>query len=565
MARYPRVFVLAGWLVAVSTGSAGAELTATLERDPIRDNETVQLTVELSEQHDGPGPNLDALNVDFEVLGTSTNTQRLFVGGRQSATTQWVIELAPRRVGDLTIPSITIGTLSTQALTLKVLAFSRTGASDDGIYLETEVDTDRAYVQAQIRLTVRLVRSVEILDGSLTDPQVANATIRRLGRDLSYSVTRNGLPYRVIERRYAIFPHTSGTTVIPSIAFDGEIAEARGAGSGFSRLFTRGRRVKRSSEPLRVTVAAQPEAFLATPWLPAADVELLEKWSIEPPSFTVGEPITRTVTIKSSGLRGDQLPDLDPGDVAGVKVYPDQPATQTTSDAQWVYGVTERSSAYVPTRPGETTIPEVRVAWWDTGRDRPRSAVLPSRTVQVAPAPAGAAVDALRLAGGEAAALEVPASGSAESRGSPRLWQGVSAAMLIGWLLTAGAWWRSRRAETVPLATDRHRGSRKTARSELRRACHDNDPGRARAALVAWGRIEWPTTPPGGIIALADRLGDAGLRLEITALDRALYAPDSRSWKGVPLWRCASSGLRSRAPESKSKGPTLPGLYPTRA
>ena len=60
-------------------------------------------------------------------------------------------------------------------------------AGDSRIFLEAEITPDPAYVQAQMRFVVRLLRAVDVVDGTLTEPSATNAVLLRLGRDISYT------------------------------------------------------------------------------------------------------------------------------------------------------------------------------------------------------------------------------------------------------------------------------------------------------------------------------------------------------------------------------------------
>ena len=135
-------------LLALAVPGAQA-LEAALERNPIRANETVRLFVS-TEGRAGPDrPDLGPLARDFEVLGVSTNTQVRFENGRQSATTRWVVELAPRRTGTLTVPALALGGARSRPLTLEVLP-ARSGAPGAAeLFLESEIAPEDPYEALQ--------------------------------------------------------------------------------------------------------------------------------------------------------------------------------------------------------------------------------------------------------------------------------------------------------------------------------------------------------------------------------------------------------------------------------
>jgi hypothetical protein len=553
-----RTMVMALLLFAAADSHA-LELKSSLERNPVHAGESVRLVLELGRAAGGLTPDLSPLDSDFHVLHTSANTQVEFVQGRQSATTRWSIELTPKRQGTLTIPAISVGQFQSPELTLEVLA--PRPASDAGnreIFLEAEISPDPAYVQSQMRYVVRLLRSVDVVDGTLTEPGAANAVLHRLGRDISYTTNRDGQSYRVLERRYALFPQASGELLISPVAFEGEVVDQGQAGTGLSRLFARGKRVRLRTPVVRATALSPPTDYPGRTWLPAKNLQLTEEWSKDPDALRAGEPLTRTLRLQALGLSAEQLPEITVTVTDGVKEYGDQPITRTTTDTDWVHGVREQRIALVPGKEGTYTLPEIRIDWWDTERNVPRQATIPARILRVA-------------AGAQGGAAAIVASDTTAQTGQPALalwqrpllWQGVCALLALLWLITFVAWRRARgmapdagaKGANAPDAPQRPPTS-------LHRTCLAGDARDAREALLRWASISWPEHPPRSLPGLAQRLADAQLRAELAALDRALYAPDAGSWRGEPLWRRARTQLQKPAAAAPRRGDGLADMYP---
>ena len=556
------VLLAAGWCGAALAG----ELRATLERNPIRADESVRLIIETEGKRAAEKPDLRALDRDFERLGTTTSTQIQILNGEQSATTRWIVELGPRRSGMLEVPPLTLGALTTPALTLRVHeAPTSDGGAGEDIFIESDVFPEAPYVQSQITYALRLFRAVEILDASLEEPRAGEALVQRLGRDTGYTVTRGGREYRVIERRYAIFPQSSGELYIPPVRFDGEVADSGTGVSSFSRLFTPGRRVLLRTEEYRLQVRPRPPEFEGRTWLPARTLHVVEQWSEDPPELRVGEPLTRTILVRATGLRGDQLPEIEIGSPDGVRVYPDQPTIRSATDAELVYGSREQRFAVVPLRDGEVTLPEVRVRWWDSVKDSPAEALIPARTLVAGAAPVDAAglVTALSQPESSADTGNVPtaAGGGSAAEGG---WQWVSTALLVLWAATALAWWRARRGIRHAVREDPRAPRIARARRALRASCAGGRAEDARDALLEWAAAAWPEDTPRSLGETAHRLGPL-LAARLRELDRSLYAPGKEAWDGGPLWREAKTGLRG-APRSKRNAapPGLAPLYPER-
>ncbi len=558
MTRTIRLLV-AALLLFGAAGSHAEELKASVERNPIHAGESVRLVLELRRAAGGLKPDLSPLDRDFQILHTSANTQIEFVQGLQSAITRWTIELTPKREGALTIPSISVGQFQSLELALEVLPPRQSNeAGNRDIFLEAEVSPDPAYVQAQMRYVVRLLRSVDVVDGTLTEPSATNAVLRRLGRDISYTTTRDGQSYRVLERRYALFPQASGELVISPVEFEGEVVDPGQAGSGLSRLFARGERVRLRTPVVRAKALPPPANYPGRTWLPAKSLQLPEEWSKDPDTLRAGEPVTRTLHLQAVGLSAEQLPEIAITVTEGVKEYGDQPITRTTTDTDWVHGVREQRTALVPGNEGNYTLAEIRIDWWDTERNAPRQATIPARILRVA---AGTQDSAITLSAGDAVKSEQQPTPPLWRR--PLLWQGVSVLLVFLWLATFIAWRRAR-AQPQAAGGERDRGLEAPQRSAaaLRRACLSDEPRAAREALLRWAADSWPEDAPRSLQELAKRLADAELRAQLASLDRALYASGQGPWLGEPLWQRAREGLVRPAPARPEKGDDLTELYP---
>ncbi len=558
MTRTIRLLV-AALLLFSAAGSHAEELKASVERNPIHAGESVRLVLELRRAAGGLKPDLGPLDRDFQILHTSANTQIEFVQGLQSAITRWTIELTPKREGALTIPSISVGQFQSLELALEVLPPRQSNeAGNRDIFLEAEVSPDPAYVQAQMRYVVRLLRSVDVVDGTLTEPSATNAVLHRLGRDISYTTTRDGRSYRVLERRYALFPQASGELVISPVEFEGEVVDPGQAGSGLSRLFARGERVHLRTPVVRAEARPPPANYPGRTWLPAKSLQLTEEWSKDPDTLRAGEPVTRTLHLQAVGLSAEQLPEIAITVTEGVKEYGDQPITRTTTDTDWVHGVREQRTALVPGNEGNYTLAEIRIDWWDTERNAPRQATIPARVLRVA---AGTQDSAITISAGDAVKSEQQPTPPLWRRPLP--WQGVSVLLVFLWLATFIAW---RRARGKPQAAggERYPGLKapRPSAASLRHACLSDEPRAAREALLRWAADSWPEDAPRSLQELAKRLADAELRTQLASLDRALYASGQGPWLGEPLWQRARKGLVRPAPARPEKGDDLTELYP---
>lgn len=537
-------------LLFLSSASAWA-LSASVDRNAIEDGGVVQLTLEI-EGRGGEPPDVTPLEKDFEVLGTSSMTRMEVVNGRASSSTQWILSLRPKRTGTVTIPALESSGVRSQPIEISV-GESRQSLSDTpDLFLETEASPQSPYVQAQLTYTVRVFHAVALQSGQLSEPGSGSALTLKVGEDRNFAVTRNGRRYRVVERKYAVFPQESGDLTLEAPVLEGQVIDRHGNGNGNRRQLgggflnrfidsTRAVRVRGKAHTIQVR-ARPPAAQDHEQWLPAQSVELSGEWDSQQANMNVGEPVTLTVKLTATGLAGTQLADIAPKQLDGFSVYPDNADVQTTfSDQGIARGTLTQKIAFIPRRAGELTIPDLTVRWWNTQTDREEVAVLPGITRSVlgeAPAQSALQVPAI--------GRQTPAADTAQPglSNTIKIWMGVSALFALAWIVTLALWWRARVRPESTSNDEQRTGSASSAdaRAQILQACGRNDPLATRNALLAWGAAHWTQNPPRGLEQIAARIADRPLAEALRALDRALYRSspgnsrgDAEQWKADEL------------------------------
>ncbi|WP_439855304.1 BatD family protein [Pseudomonas yamanorum] len=525
-----------------------AGLVASVDRSRINSGETVELTVESNDVTLFGKPDLAPLDPLFEVSGTRQINQLTTLGGDNHATTRWIITLLPKENGTVVIPSLQIGELKTQPITLQVVetVSQNTEAQLAPVFIETNLDQDSVYVQAQALLTVRVYHSVSLYDdSSLTPLQVADTRIEQLGESRTYEKVINGIRHGVIETRYAIYPQRSGTLTIPSQTFSATLVEPRPAQDNNPQGSKPGKLIHVSSPELSLTVKAKPAMYPAdAPWLPARSLTLTESWNPEPDHVQVGDSLTRSLTLKAEGLAGAQLPPLALSDIPGLRRYPDQPVLSNQNNDRGLIGSREDREALVPNRVGALELPAVEVVWWNTHEDHLERTSLPARTLQVATNPS--------------LIVDTPASPTvitAPDNDSLWIWQLTSLILACTTLLGFGLWWRARWQPAI-LRAAQTGPSPRTLLDDLKRASQANDPQATRQALDAWARQQ-----PETLADMAARfvpLSDA-----LDGLNGALYSESGQYWQGEELWRAVKAiPMAEREQDPAGDSTSLPPLYP---
>ena len=330
-------------LVFAAAGSWGA-VTASVDRNRVALGDTLRLTITATDDEDLGDIDLQPLAEDFEILQRSNSSKTSYINGNFSSTRELLLDITPRRQGELEIPPLRVGAQRTGGLPVTVAPPPRGAAADQNLVFEAELDRNSVYVQGQVILTLRLQQAINLDDRNITQLELDDAFVRPLEQN-SFQRTINGRPWLVHEIRYAIFPEHSGTLEIPSQRFSARESTPR---RSLFDLGGGGRQVRRSTEPLTIEVLPRPASFPGSEWLPAGELTLEETWSTPPEQLRVGESATRTITIRGEGLQGAQLPPVLFPATVGLKYYPDQPVITDSESATGLVGTRVDSAAVVP-------------------------------------------------------------------------------------------------------------------------------------------------------------------------------------------------------------------------
>lgn len=529
-------------LVLIGVQASAATLTARVDRTQLNLNETVELTLETADSTVFGKPDLQPLHALFRVFDTRQTNQLSGSNGEARTITRWVIRLQPRQTGYVVIPPLQLGEWRSEPITLNVTESSSEGTDKLApIFIDSSLDHESVYVQAQVVLTLRIYHSVSLYDDSTLSPlQMQDALVQRLGEPRTYEKDINGIRHGVIEVRYALFPQRSGDLSIPAQLFSA--TTVAGSGDYYGSRFGKSTQVKSPEIPLRVL--PKPSDYPAdAPWLPATNLTLAEAWSPQPQEAQLGEALTRSLMVKADGLTSTQLPRLELPSVAGLRRYPDQPSLNDAASETGVSGSREQRDALVATQAGDYVLPAVEVVWWNTAEERVERSALPERLLQVADNP-----ELVQPAIDEPATLLPPGQ-------QPLVWpwQLSSALLAVTTLLGFGLWLRARSQPAVT-RTVQAGPTPRSLLEDLRRACLANDTQATRHALDAWARQQ-----PETLADMAARfvpLSDA-----LDGLNGALYSETGQRWQGGALWQAIQSLPPFEADEADDAS-TLPPLYP---
>lgn len=566
-------FIFFSLLFLCFSNASAATIQVELDRKKISLNESFTLVFTSDGSEDG-NPDFTPLEQLFEVHGQNESSKMSFINGEITKIKQWTLTLMGKQPGFFNIPSIQFGKDRSPSLRIDIekTPTAKTGQASEALFLEVSASPETVYVQAQIIYTLRLYFSVNLLSAKLSEPDLSDsdAVIEKLGEDREFETTLQNRRYRVIERRYAIFPQRSGQFTIPPISFAGQLASR--SRSNFSP-FPGGGAIKRlRSRAIQLEVKPVPQDKIRGRWLPAKKLRLVEVWpgntddDVKTP--LAGEPLTWTITLMADGLTAAQLPEIEPILPSGIKSYPEQAILNNEKRDDSIIGIRQEKIDLIPGKAGSYRLPAIEIPWWNTITETMEMAHLPARQIEVAApekmdhptgsVPLPSAPSANVTDGDHRGAEGFPASG----RGAG-FWSWISLILGVGWVITLVAWWGSRQKSTADLASvsELIPPNMKQLNRQLKKACEGNEAKKVKDALLSWGHVFWP----GQTLSLGEikKRVSATLSKEIEVLNTSLYGKQASDWDNGPtLWEAFEQNQRDakKSPAKKQEGlaPMIP-------
>ncbi|WP_100639474.1 BatD family protein [Marinobacter salexigens] len=564
-------------LMAIGLSAHASELSVEPDRTRLYEGEVLTLTVKgnteidisLSNLFDFdlsnlPSPDIEQVEADFDILARNQRYNIRTINSDMVGEITWTYQLAPKSTGKLTIPALTFKDSVSKPVTIEVVGGNppdEAGTNRDS-FIELTADKAEVYVQEQMILTVRLFFRGNLIRGELSDPQHPNAIIETLGKQREFSRDRDGVRYRVVERRYAVFPQKPGVLNLPAIRFEGQARNPDG-----SLRFLRD-----SASLFEVPIKDVPADFSGSTWLPATSLTLAEAGMPPILNLKTGDNITRTLSLQAIGLPSEALPPLPDAVPDGLRSYPEEPQRDTSSGPKGLTSTLTQTRALVPVHAGKLTLPAIRIPWWDTESDSEKVALIPAQTLNVA-----ASGGATAPVAGPTDSQSTPAesntkvdSGSTGTTAGSEFWKWTSLVLAGIWVLTMLAWWRTRKVANES-ASPTHSDSAEnwSERLAFERLLSAAKEGQAATLglFVHWANLRWPGHNFRSALEVFRVAPAPDLEKELSALQAHLFSRkhsgggvSSEQWEGKRLTQTLTKA-REQVDKSFTKE-VLPPLYP---
>ena len=392
------VFILSLNSVFAST------ITASIDSAQVVMGERFNLRLSVDTTNPPSLPDLSPLTQDFNILGTSQSSQTNISNGSRTDLFSWVVTLTAKTIGQIQIPSLSNGNLTSQPLSIEVLNAAAVPAGStktEELSINVEIDSDSHYIHEEFPITVTIIDGLGIQSATLSEYAGDDFVLKRNGEDEVTQVNRNGSLVNKIERTFLAKPLNSGELTFPALTLSARVYDSGnnnamfgnndvfkmfnqfGMGSSlFDKFINPGRVLTVTSEPLQINI--KPRPTVKNEWfLPAKDVQLLASYKTESPEFIVGEAVTRTIQLFALGASQEQLPELIFENTDGVNIYIDKTDEKSTSTPNGTAAIREYVTSIIPTRSGEISLPAIEIKWWDTESDSEKVATLNAENIIV--------------------------------------------------------------------------------------------------------------------------------------------------------------------------------------
>ena len=557
-------------LAMTSTQTFAANIVTSVDRNPVNADESFKIFFTATDTPDSE-PDFSPLEQDFSILNQSQSSSSSWVNGAYSKSIRWTLEVTANKAGNLLIPEIQFGNDISTPLAIVVNTPSsgsnEVAKTDEDIFLDVNVTPKQPFVQSQVIYTLRVYSRVSISQASLSEPELADAVVEKIGEDSNYNTVENGVSYVVTERKYAIFPQKSGEMKIKPLVLNAEVIVNRQPDFNdfFGSRMTKTKRVL--SKEVTLNVKPKPSTFTGKDWLAAEKLEFTQEWSGDTQQMKIGEPITRTLTLKGEGTTVGQLPELNTIKTdANLKAYPDQPVLNEQKSANGISASRQEKIALIPEHAGNHVLPAIEIPWFNTLSQKMEIARLPETTITVIGGAHDQAVTtqpkAKQSPTSPTIAAEKGIGANTNPQGSPgSIWFWTSLFLAFGWLLTIIYFLRKKTSNDQDKEEKTHKQQKHEARlkgsiRKLKDACTQDNALSAKNALLEWGKDKFNANNLGAIAQHCD----ARLRDEILQLNQTLYGKTTNQWNGKRFMQAFIEN-NARATIAHTEEPILEPLH----
>ncbi|MCB1605286.1 MAG: BatD family protein, partial [Xanthomonadales bacterium] len=276
------------------------------------------------------------------------------------------------------------------------------------------------------------------------------------------------------------------------------------------------------------------------------------------------------------GLNETQIPEIDLGEIDGIRVYPEQPLSQTEKEAENLKSWKQVKLAMIPTQSGKIRIPEFQLEWFNTKTGQVEFAKLPPVTLDVEAGdfalekpPIGnlfetkspKSVSNVSESHVDANANKAPSSEVKVIEKDSWLWKSIALISVLLWLVTLAILLSSRKKKRVSDSSDK--AKRSINKQDIISSINNKDLSGLQESLIRWWNQQHPENQVNNLSGIKPLVAEEMQSL-IENLELLLYSPstqltefDTGSW----LKQVKGKGLNIQTVNQINPKNELPELY----
>ena len=357
---------------------------------------------------------------DFDVLSgpnqSSSSSTSIVNGVRTSSKTlTFTCILRPKQEGTFTIPSATITAegkqMTSKALTIKVLPPDQRGAQskqsasqgrgtssaqvgrigDDDLFIVATVNKKKVYEQEAVLLTYKIYTTVNLTNVSGKMPDLKGFHTQEMempkgNREFELE-HYNGRNYRtIVWSQYVLFPQQSGQLEIPSITFEGTVAQRVQNYDPFEAFFNGGSSYVNVQKAIRtpkltIDVSPLPSGKTSTYYGGVGNFSMSS--TISTTELKENEAVTLKLVISGTGnMKLIKTPEVKfPAD---FEVYDPKVDNKFTLKTGGLSGNKVIEYLAIPRHAGNYTIPPIEFSYFDVKSGAYKTLSTPAYALSVA-------------------------------------------------------------------------------------------------------------------------------------------------------------------------------------
>ncbi|MCD9516778.1 BatD family protein [Photobacterium carnosum] len=518
--RSPWLLLLTMLVTLLPLQAIAAQAEATVSKNVVAVNQVFQLTVSVDTAINPNSVDFSVLSPDFAYGQPSVSSSTSLINGAMSRNTTWTLAVAAKNVGTATIPAFKIGSSQTTPITITVLKSSQTNnsATDQAnVQVTAEIDKNILYVGESINYRVKIFIGEQLSQASLSAPSGDGLTVSQVGQDAQHNIVQNGRRYLVITRNYQLTAEKAGKIIIQGSKFNGSaIRGANGFNSGITVP------VNEDARNITINIKPKPTAYKGL-WLPTSDLQLQQTWqpqvsNLNDVTTKVGEPITRTITLRIKDVAQSNMPNVNLTYPDTVRIYNEKPEYRTENG----YSIMTLKQVIIPRQTGKVTLPPLTINWWNTTTEKQQRSKIKGLTLNVIADPTA------NNQFSSPATITPPAATihSAKTITAAGIWPWTTLVFALLWLITLVLLIKKRQ-QTV-IATTVTATQTTDITSMLEAAINANEPIKVQTYYQQWRQQQYSTltTQP----QLLQQLDN-----EVQAMMATHYSPLDSAWNNQTL------------------------------